>query len=75
MSDCQKKVDNLHNRIEKGLREIKEKQEDSEFITLRGEEGKILYDLCQLSCSKDGDPWSLKFAGSLLFEGVPVICR
>lgn len=75
MCDCQKKLVNIEDLVLEGIRRIKEEQEGSEFITLHGKEGEIIYDVCQLIASKDGDHRFLKYAGYMLFEDVPVICR
>ena len=75
MCDAKKKLENLENRVIEGMQKIKEEQKNPEFIILHGEEGNILYDLCTLVASEDGDPWFLKYAGTMRFEGTPVICR
>lgn len=75
MCDAKKKLENLENRVIEGMQKIKKERKDSGLITLQGEEGNILYDLCTLVASPNGDPLFLKYSGVVSFEGVSVICE
>ena len=69
----QEQLVDLHNVVIEGMRKIKEKQEGLGKIMLHGEEGQIIYSLCELISG--GDPEMLKYNSCLTFEKTPVICR
>ncbi len=75
MRDYQQQLVDLQNVVIRGMRRIVDNQKGLRHLVLRGEEGRILFDLCQLIAVAEKDETQLEIICSMEFEGFPVICQ
>ena len=57
------------------MRRISDNQKGLRHLVLHGEEGRILFDLCQLIAAGEKEKPCLEIVCSMRFEGLPVVCQ